>query len=132
MEDCKPKFNIIVSSLISIGISMAVTMILLLLVALISLKGDMPTGLNDFLIILSLCVGGFLSGYINSRQQRKKGLIYGVMTGGAAAVLLLICSLGCENASLGLMTITKVLLLVAMGGVGGICGVNKKQKRIKF
>lgn len=131
MEECK-KINIFVATLISVGVASAFILLLLLLIAIIPLKADLSQGIIDFLLILSLCLGGFSGGYINGMINKKNGMAVGAAAGGVIAMALLICSLCTLTATVGLLTILKSVLIVIFAALGGICGVNKKKKRIKL
>lgn len=122
----------LVSTSIAAGIGVLVLLLSLFLCAFIPLiVAASPTLLNT-LIFVSVIVSGFCAGYVNARMIREKGMVMGLAAGLFLTVLLAFCSVFFPMDSFTLMTVLKLLALLLFAGLGGICGVNKRAKRIKF
>lgn len=88
------------------------------------------TVLNVLLtIICSICA--FVTGFICSKISPIKGLINGLSSG--FAFFLIIFSVGMINvdSNISIFTFLKFLVSVIFGILGGIIGINKKEKLIK-
>lgn len=73
-------------------------------------------------------VGTFISGYICARLNKSNGLIIGIVTGLTVFVILLIISLCKTTQTPSIFTLYKLLVSMLFAGLGGIFGVNKKNK----
>lgn len=120
------------STLFSILIGEIATILVLLLFSIIMCKIDIPTVVADMLIIVAATLGSFIAGYINGRIVKEKGMIYGAICGFIMALLLLLLKLIFCDPVPTWMTLAKLLLMIVFAAIGGIIGVNKKSKRIKY
>lgn len=75
--------------------------------------------------VLSLSVGGIVSGYLCGKYRRHRGLIDGIICG--CVLHAMIFAVG--NFYGELTDIKKLLLLVVAGAVGGVSGVNSKRPK---
>lgn len=79
----------------------------------------------DIFTILSLTIGGIVSGYLCGKYRRHRGLIDGVLCGAVLYAMIFAVS----AFSGGFTDIKKLLLLVVAGAVGGVSGVNSKRPK---
>lgn len=97
----------------------------------LSKMGTLPRESLWIIVIVMLAIGGFTGGYISARSFKANGLLMGA---GVGLLLFIILAAGkaCTTDS-GLSThfIYKACALIGGGALGGIIGVNKKE-RIKI
>lgn len=79
----------------------------------------------DIFTVLSLLVGGIVSGYLCGKYRRHRGLIDGIICG--CVLYAMIFAVG--NFTGEFTDIKKLLLLVVAGAVGGVSGVNSKRPK---
>lgn len=108
------------------------TMVTLLLFAFLMLRMDIPLYLADTMIVLAGSVGGFLSGFICGYLLREKGLIFGAVCGGVQILILLFFSFGIHSEISPLFLVAKFAAILLCATLGGILGVNKKKKRVRY
>lgn len=118
--------------LLGVLLGEAVTILILLAASLLMLKMDLPLFLTDIWIVCSAAAGGFASGYLCARIAREKGIVLGAVCGGIQILILLLFSLGAEPSTTLPLLLLKFGLLLAGAMAGGILGVNRKGKRIKY
>lgn len=83
------------------------------------------TPLTMFIIAL----GAFVSGYISARILRNNGLLYGIISGFIMFIIVFISGLMISGREISTLSLVKLTLMLLMGAIGGIIGVNKKVKR---
>ena len=82
------------------------------------------------LVIYAISI--FIGSYFASRINKSRGLVLGITLAIVMFVALLISSFSTGNANLGMMTVYKLAVFIIFGILGGIKGVNRKEKiRIK-
>lgn len=79
--------------------------------------------LNTAIWIAACMTGGFLAG----RLQRENGLLWGTLTAIAPALILLTVGF-LRNHSIGPAAIGRFSALFLSGAIGGVLGVNRKEK----
>lgn len=87
-----------------------------------------PEGIINYVLLTILGIGGFLSGYITGRIYKSSGLLYGAVTGVVIFIFIFIAGLGSIANGVTLFTLYKLAVLVITSALGGILGVNKKEK----
>ena len=74
----------------------------------------------------------FFGGYVAARINKQKGLIIGAGVGAIVLVSVLISGLSIPYTTQTLLTLFKIITIPLMSALGGVKGVNKKEKiRIK-
>lgn len=115
---------------ITIGISMCILTVIgctALIALFLNITGSFPEALSGYIMLLPLIAGGFIGGYVAARINKSSGLIMGVIS--TAVVLLAIIITGFVNGSdITYMLLLKAVTLLLSGAVGGVKGVNKKEK----
>lgn len=86
---------------------------------------------EDMLPMVSLgctAISAAVAGYDWAACRKSKGLLWGIVAGGAYTVLLfLITSLAGSGLQLELSGLMTAIVALAGGGIGGILGVNRKK-----
>ena len=117
-------FGILTSLLISIILMCCVS-------AFILTNGLLPTQMTNIITLLSLGAGIFAGGIVSSRITKSAGLITGLITGFSVFLLITIIGLCKSSDTITYLTFVRLAVTVILGGIGGIIGVNKKD-RIKI
>lgn len=111
-------------------ISASVTIIILLLISAFALTqaGNIPA---KQLNIIMLCIDGvgiFFGSYLSLRVIKAKGLMWGCINGLIIFFVIFIAGLMSSTDTIGINTLLKLIISVVCGGLGGIIGVNKRNK----
>ncbi|MGI6404832.1 MAG: TIGR04086 family membrane protein [Oscillospiraceae bacterium] len=102
--------------------------ILLLLSVLLSVK-SIPQSLISPMAIFAIIAGAFVSGFTCARAQRQNGLAYGVACGAVLSILVLLAGIGLPGNDMGMLALFKVVFMLFGGMLGGVLGVNVRQRR---
>ena len=120
---------------ILIGIlSSGVIMLLLtcLFCLMLKMTSGLPYGIIDYVMIGIEGVGVLIGAYIACRVSKCKGLNIGAAVGVLTLMILLCVGFALPDNHIGLLTLIRSAVLLLCGVIGGIAGVNKKEKvRIK-
>lgn len=110
----------------------SLVILLLVISILLLMSGTLP---HDYLIWFDLVACGisvFLCGCVCARIIRSKGIIWGAASGFMMFMIQFLSGLFGADTNISYVTFIKLLIFVLLGAVGGIKGVNKKDKiRIK-
>lgn len=119
--------------LIGAGISAALCAVLMCIAALIlNMVSGMPYGVLSYITLGLQGISVLIGSYIAAAITRSRGLITGLIIGALIFILLTILGFCAKNNSVGIMTLLRAVVLLLLGALGGIRGVNKKERvRIK-
>ena len=107
-----------------------VTVILVcILSAIVMTSGLLPTELTNYITLALLALGAFSGGFITSRITKSAGLVVGLITGLAIFILITATGLTRSDDPVSLLTLTRLVALLVAGGVGGIVGLKRKEKK---
>lgn len=81
------------------------------------------------LTMFAIALGAFISGYITARIIKSNGLFWGMIAGFVMFSVVFIAGLMISNGEISTLVLVKFTLMLLMGAIGGIAGVNKKSKR---
>ena len=110
-------------------VSVGSTAILLCLFAFIlNMISGIPYGIIDYAVIAVEAIAVFAGAYTAAAIMKSRGLIIGLLSALLIILLNIAFSLGSGAADIGLITAIKTVVLLIAGIVGGIVGVNKKEK----
>ena len=132
----KPKLNqnkrLIRSIISGILAGLALTALLTILCAwALSQSGKLPRQALDYITLAFCGMGALLGGYLSARINKSAGLICGVAVGFGIFLIIFLSGFSVPQNELGLMSLYKLAAVLVPSAVGGILGVNRKQK-IKF
>ena len=118
--------------IISILLTTIVSAGLLALLAFILGKMEtLPKGIIPVLTIIVSCVAVFFGSFIASLMLKEKGLVNGLIIAFIFSAIVLSIAFFTYEAEFGLSGITKLSAIFISGILGGILGVNRKNK-VKF
>ncbi|MBQ8001072.1 MAG: TIGR04086 family membrane protein [Ruminococcus sp.] len=105
------------------------TAVLLCISTLVLLvMGTLPHNFIEWIIIGLCCISAFVCGYITARVTKANGLLWGAVSGVLMFIIVLLAGLISSDGNFTYMTILKFACLTVCGGLGGIKGVNRKEK----
>ena len=104
--------------------------ILIFSAAIISSQ-SVPHRLISPMVILSLIVGGFISGFLCSKAIREKGLVYGAVCGFLISLAMLLAGFVITEDGIGVLALIKIMIVMFSAMIGGVLGVNTRKKRKK-
>lgn len=110
-------------------ICITVIIVLLMISAFaITQIGNVPTDVINIVVNTINGIGVFCGSFIALRIIKSKGIIFGVTIGGILFALILIAGLISSTETLSINTPIKLVVSVICGGIGGVLGVNRKEK----
>lgn len=101
-----------------------------LLSALFIYKSNLSDKFYIPLMLASVVLSGFLSGYLSVMKIRKNGLMNGAVST-VASVIVLFIAMSVANRGFNFFMIIPCFILVVSGTLGGIAAVNIKHKNKK-
>lgn len=107
----------------------ALTIVVLLLLAALMTVRDVPHTMVEPLAISAASVGSLFGGLVSSRLLGEKGLFAGLCTGAMVALLIVLLSLVSSGLSVGMMMMLRLITILLSSAVGGVLGVNIRKKR---
>ena len=90
-----------------------------------NIPASVITPTTMFIIALST----FISGYVSARILKNNGLFWGMIAGFMMFSVVFIAGLMTFGGEISTLVLVKLTLMLLMGAIGGIAGVNKKTKR---
>lgn len=103
-----------------------------LFAVMLNMMPGIPYAVIDYVTVgiegFSVLIGAYIACVI----VRSKGLIIGALCGAISLLIVFACGLSISKNDIGLLTIIRGAVLLICGVIGGIAGVNRKEKvRIK-
>lgn len=111
--------------------SLCIILLLCLFSLILLISGHLPHDLLMWFGIIISCISSFISGYICARITKANGLLTGTVAG---IILFFVVTISgvIGGSTFSLISLIKFTLFSICGGIGGIKGVNRKDKiRIK-
>ena len=127
------KQRIIKSVAVGVFSSIILTLLLTCLFGIMmNMMPSIPYGIIDYVMIgvegFSVLIGAYIACVIT----RSKGLIIGAVCAVICLLIIFACGLSMAKNDIGVLTIIRSVVMLLCGVVGGIAGVNRKEKvRIK-
>lgn len=116
---------LIAGVLVNISVTMLVTIILALF---LNIAGNLFENILGYAMLLPLALGGYFGGLTSARINGANGLFYGVISGTAVLIIMIIIGFSVFGTGITYMLLLKVIAVLIPAAVGGIKGVNKKEK----
>lgn len=114
--------------LIGTAAALAVTLALLCVICgVMTISSGVPYDILPYILLIADAGGAFCGAYCSAVINKSRGLILGLICGFILFVILFIAG-SATGESIGLMTLLRFIVLVVFGILGGIKGVNKKEK----
>lgn len=116
---------VVMGVIVTSAIIMLITIVLSLL---LNITGNLFEGFAGYLMLLPLIIGGYLGGLTSAVINGSNGLVLGVVTSAIVYVIMLIAGFAAYNTNITYMILLKAICLMLPAIMGGIKGVNKKEK----
>lgn len=125
--------KLVKATVFGVIISCLMTMIITLIAAIVFLKsGKMPGELLGYITLAFLGIGSLVGGYISAGIYKSSGIMCGVAVGVPVFIITFIVGMINFSSNIGVMLLLKFVTILLASVIGGILGVNKKDKiRIK-
>ncbi len=125
--------KLIKASAFGIIIGCLVIMIVTLIAALIFLKsGKMPNEILGYITLAFLGIGSLVGGYVSARIYKSSGIMCGAIIGISMFIITFIAGMMNFSGNIGIILLLKFVTIMLTSIIGGILGVNKKDRiRIK-
>lgn len=108
-------------------IALAISLVLLALLAVVLVQRSVPDSLTPILTYVAAGAGSAAGGFLCSRGIGRQGLINGLMAGGFMFLLLYLLGFIVSGRTSGDSALPILLATVLAGGVGGVVGINVKK-----
>ncbi len=112
----------VVTSICSIAILMCITAGVLLI------SSQIPYEFLEYIMLAIDAVGVFFGGYIASRINKSQGLYLGLINGAIVFVAMIIGGFCSSTETITYITLFKAIVILLSSSLGGIKGVNVKEK----
>ena len=125
--------KLIKSTVFGVIIGCLVTMIITLIAAVVFLKsGKMPGDILGYITLAFLGIGSLAGGYVSARIYKSSGIMCGAAVGVPMFIITFVVGMTSFSGNIGIMLLLKFAVIMLAAIIGGILGVNKKDRiRIK-
>lgn len=107
---------------------LVLVILMCLLAAVMMSSGVISADILDYCTVGMVGVATLMSGIISSRITGSAGLVVGSLTGLFIFLVITSVALIFNGEPVSVITLLKFMAAVFAGGIGGIIGVNKKEK----
>ena len=108
-----------------IEIAVAVCCLLLFATGMTVWEGG--TAFAPLFATLSVSAGAFAAAFYQAKKARKKGWLYGLLTGGITFAFLTVIGLAFGDGNVTLTSLFRLIILLLASLIGGILGVGKAE-----
>lgn len=108
--------------------ALATALLLCIAAAVLLISGTLPQKYLVWIGIFFCALATLLSGYVTARITKANGMLSGALSGIIMFLILLVAGLTGSDETLTYLTLVKLIAFIICGALGGIKGVNKKEK----
>lgn len=105
------------------------TIFMLFILAFVLTVKDLPAAAASVFSSLAIGFGGFIGGFFSSRKAGHKGLLFGFITGVFLYIIVLCASLIVTTGGFTILSLIKLAITLLSSAIGGVIGVNIKNRR---
>ena len=87
-----------------------------------------PYDVLPYILLAADAVGAIVGGYTAAAITKERGLITGLMCSGAVYLLMLLAGFIFDGGTLTVISVLKPIVMLISGALGGIKGVNRKER----
>ena len=87
-----------------------------------------PQSVIPLIALIAAAVSAFFSGYVAAKRSRERGLLLGTLAGLLLFFLIFVSGLILVDEPITAATVTKLMIMMISGAIGGVAAVNKKSK----
>lgn len=114
---------------IGTAVGIAVCVLVLLVMAALMAAGVFPAKAVTPLALAAAGIGAFIGGFTAACVSRERGLLYGAGTGLVLFLLTAAAGFALLPDAGNTLLLAKAALMIGVGALGGILGVNGKRRR---
>ncbi|MGN0517583.1 MAG: TIGR04086 family membrane protein [Acutalibacteraceae bacterium] len=103
-------------------------LLLFAVTALLAKTGFISENVINVLTLMISCLGVLFGSFVGARISKEKGLLIGMFVGLFMFIILLVVSFLIIREPISKLSLTKSLIMIITGAIGGIIGVNKRAK----
>ena len=123
------KNKIVKSIVFGFSFCVLISIILMCLFATIIIKvGLLATELTDYIMLGVISVSCLFGGFVAAKLNKSNGFLCGTIIGFLVFVITTIAGLSQLSETVTLLTLLKFVFTLLCGSIGGILGVNQKEK----
>lgn len=108
---------------------LALTLIILILLALLMSFGIFPVSAAPALSSVAIAIGSFFAGFFGAKKLSKNGILIGTLCGISLFLIFTLIGLAAFKAAPGNSTFLRLLIFLSASAIGGIIGVGGSDKR---
>ncbi|MEE1218713.1 MAG: TIGR04086 family membrane protein [Ruminococcus sp.] len=109
------------------GILVSVILMCICAVVIVS-AGLLPYDILNYIMLAVLGTGALFGGFITARITKSAGLIVGALTAIIIFILVTIIGMLKGTDSFSILTLFRLVTTIVLGSLGGVLGVNKREK----
>lgn len=114
--------------LFGVAVGIVVCTLLLMLMAAVIQRVDVPAGAALPLAVGAAAAGAFLAGLTAALVAGQRGLLMGAVSGLLLYLPMLVAGLARYSSVDGAASLLKLAVLAVAGAVGGVLGVNRRRR----
>ena len=116
---------LIVGSVVSLCI---IVVLLCIMTAVLLGVSMLPYEYLSYLMLIFDAIAVFIGSYVAARLNKESGLFIGLLNGGIVFIAILISGFCVSPETLSIVTLLKAVIILVFSSLGGIKGVNTKEK----
>lgn len=138
MNKNNPVLNTLIRLGISLGVTVAVAFVLLLISTAVAYNMEDPTGMIKTVSLISLFLTALTGGVVSSRIGEREYLppiVFSMLTGVLYVLLSLLLTVIPVNSEAGVHDIPKIIVylgIIAVFSLGGVIGRPREKKRLPY
>ncbi|MBQ4129404.1 MAG: TIGR04086 family membrane protein [Ruminococcus sp.] len=121
--------NFIKALILGVVSSVGMIAVLLCVVTVVLLASSLlPYEYLSYIMLAVDAIGALFGGYIAARLNKSQGLILGLLNGFILFVGIVISGFCVSGETITILTLLKAVVIIIFSAIGGIKGVNTKEK----
>lgn len=110
-------------------VSLCIIVVLLCIMSAVLLGVSMlPYEYLSYIMLIFDAIAVFIGSYVAARINKESGLFIGLLNGGIVFIAILISGFCVSPETLSIVTLLKTVIILVFSSLGGIKGVNTKEK----
>ena len=110
-------------------VSLCIIVVLLCIMSAVLLGVSMlPYEYLSYIMLIIDAIAVFIGSYVAARINKESGLFIGLLNGGIVFIAILISGFCVSPETLSIVTLLKAVIILVFSSLGGIKGVNTKEK----
>ena len=116
---------VILGVLVNVSVTVLITIIFALF---LNISGNLFENITVYALLLPLAFGSYFGGLTSGRINGASGLFLGAISGTVVLILMLTIGFSVYKTDITYLLLLKVFAVIIPAAIGGIKGVNKKEK----